>query len=603
MAARIVAVASVSWPSWQPLLFLIPAILPTGSGWGCPSRCDCASQDKVVSCNGRRLTTVPGDLPPDSEFLDLSHNHLRTLQQGMFSRLQALKELDLSHSLVSNIDPGAFNSLQRLMTLRLKGNELKIIPAGIFTGLPNLTVLDISENQIVIFLDFSFQDLSSLRRLEAGDNHLVFISDRAFGGLQRLQQLTLEKCNLTSVPARALAQLRQLVELRFKVLNISSIPNYSFWTLQQLKVLGVHRSPLLSSLEPHSLSGLNLTALSLTRCGFRLVPYEAVRHLAYLRLLDLSHNPISVIHGRRLSGLLRLQEFHLAGGQLLTVQTSAFQGLNHVRLLNVSGNRLQTLEEGAFHSVGNLEVLRLDGNPLACDCRLLWIVRRRRRLDFQARQPACATPPAVRGKVFHEFSEVLPGHFTCRKPRIPDKTLQRVSVEEGGQAALTCQSDGDPPPTVSWLSPQKVQFYAGRKGRIRVLLNGTLEIRHALLKDAGPYHCVASNAAGRDTLVAHLHVSASTLPWGGPVLGTNLSLLNASEASRPPTLDVGILVGILALGVVPFFCSVSVCFVCIFLWSKGRGTAKHLVVESAPRRPRGYKAVSSKRGAAAAKPR
>uniref|UniRef100_K7FNT2 Ig-like domain-containing protein n=1 Tax=Pelodiscus sinensis TaxID=13735 RepID=K7FNT2_PELSI len=590
-AGKMVAGPFLDFPSsracWHPLFFLALEALLTGSSWSCPSRCHCSSQDRSVFCNRRRLTTVPGGIPPESELLDLSKNRIRTLHQGMFSRLQPLKELDLSENIISNIEPGAFNSLQKLMTLRLKSNQLKIVPPGIFTGLPNLTILDISENKIVIFLDHSFKDLFNLRRLEAGDNHLVFISPQAFSGLLRLQQLTLERCNLTGVPQLALAQLRHLVELRFKVLSIRALHNYAFQRLRRLDVLEIERWPFLATLEPHSLSGLNLTSLAITKCNLSTIPYEAFRHLAYLRFLDLSYNPISVIHGKRLSDLLRLQEFHLSGGRLTTIATSAFQGLNYFRLLNVSGNALRTLEEGVFHSVGNLEILRLDRNPLACDCRLLWIIRRRRRLSFGGQQPACASPTTVKGKVFKDFSDVLlPSHFTCRKSNIPDKTPQWVSVQEGGKATLTCRGEGDPHPTIYWVSPHNIRLDSNHKGHVRVLADGTLEIDYTLAQDSGAYQCVASNAAGNDTLVVHLRVDNGipiqpstgsrliTSAWIPTTRGTG-SNFNRSETFPPPLIDVGTLVGVLAMGFLPFLSSVSVCFVFIFFWSKSKGKVKH----------------------------
>lgn len=591
------------WTSCQSLLFILLVSFLPGLGWSCPTRCGCSSQSTVVFCNGRSLTTVPGRIPASAELLDLSRNHIRTLHQGMFSRLQALKELDLSENAISNIEPGAFNSLQKLMILHLRSNKLKIVPAGVFTGLPSLTVLDISENKIVIFLDHSFQDLANLRKLEAGDNHLVIVSNQAFGGLHQLQQLTLEKCNLTTIPTLALSHLHCLVELRLKILNIHVIPNYSFRKMPRLKVLEINQWPFLATLEPYSLFGLNIISLSITKCDLSVIPYEAFKHLVYLHFLDLSYNPISVIHGKKLIGLVRLQEFHLAGGQLVTIETNAFQGLNYFRLLNVSGNNLRTLEESVFHSVGNLEVLRLDRNPLACDCRLRWIIRRRRRLNFEAQQPACASPSTVEGKVFKEFSEVLLDHFTCRKSTIMDKTPQRVSVEEGGQAMLTCKSDGDPLPTVSWVSPHKIHLDTSRKGRMRVLSDGTLEIQYALPRDSGSYQCIASNAEGSDTLVAHLQVHAFSAQLQNNSFIPNASVFSASETAHIVLIDVNTLVGILATGFVPFLSSVTICFLCIFLWSKGKGNVKHHLPEPKPRYPRTYKAVSSKHRIATQKPK
>ncbi|XP_077177907.1 leucine-rich repeat and immunoglobulin-like domain-containing nogo receptor-interacting protein 4 [Paroedura picta] len=588
---------------WTPLFVLILAAPIVGFGQGCPSKCDCSSQ-KAVFCNGRRLTSTPGGIPPESELLDLSRNRLHTLHQGMFSRLRALKELDLSENAISNIEPGAFNGLPKLMTLQLKRNSLKIIPVGVFTGLPNLTVLDISRNKIVIFLDHSFKDLANLRKLEAGDNHLVFVSSRAFGGLHRLRHLTLEKCNLTGIPTPALSHLHHLVELRFRVLNISVVPNYSFRKLHHLKVLEIHLCPFLTTLESYSLFGLNVTSLSITKCNLSIIPYEAFKHLVYLRFLDLSYNPISVIHGRKLRDLLRLQEFHLTGGRLATIENKAFQGLFYFRLLNVSGNVLQTLEEGVFHSVGNLEVLRLDGNPLACDCRLLWIIRRRRRLNFEAQQPACASPSTVEGKVFREFSEVLPDHFTCRKSKIIDQTLQSVSIEEGGQAMLRCRSDGDPAPTISWVTPRRIHLDAKRKGRVRVLSDGSLEIQYALPQDSGPYRCIASNVAGNDTLLAHIQVRPFSVDLpNSSGLPSNVSFINTTEAFHLILVDINTLVGVLAIGVMPFLCSVTVCFLFILLWSRSGGRVKRQADGRSPCCSRSCKAGASKPGTAVQKPR
>lgn len=112
---------------------------------------------------------------------------------------------------------------------------------------------------------------------------------------------------------------------------------------------------------------------------------------------------------------------------LMTVEPHALRGLRQIRVLNFSSNDLQTLEEGSFHSVNSLETLRVDGNPLMCDCRLLWILQRRKTLNFDGRVPVCAGPVEVQGVSLSAFTDsALFDHFTCQKPKIRNRKLQQV---------------------------------------------------------------------------------------------------------------------------------------------------------------------------------
>lgn len=112
---------------------------------------------------------------------------------------------------------------------------------------------------------------------------------------------------------------------------------------------------------------------------------------------------------------------------LLTVEPHALGVLRQIRVLNFSSNDLQTLEEGSFHSVNSLETLRVDGNPLLCDCRLLWILQRRKTLNFDGRVPVCAGPVEVQGVSLSAFSDsALFDHFTCQKPKIRNRKMQQV---------------------------------------------------------------------------------------------------------------------------------------------------------------------------------
>ncbi|XP_069041497.1 leucine-rich repeat and immunoglobulin-like domain-containing nogo receptor-interacting protein 4b [Lepisosteus oculatus] len=577
--------AGLRWTVWLLSLLAGLGTRASDTPWACPAKCDCHPDLREVNCSSRRLTAVPPGFSADAQRLDLAGNRLKTLGKGQFAGLPQLRELELSENSISLIEMEAFQGLRSLQTLQLRNNRLKILLVGVFSGLPSLHLLDISENEILVFLDYTFRELASLRRLVAGENDLVFISHRAFSGLQSLQELHLDRCNLTAVPTEALSQLQSLSLLRLRRLNISVLPSHSFRRLSRLRTLEVAHCPLLEAVDNNSLFGLNLTSLTIADCNLTSVPYAAIRHLVYLRFLDLSYNPISVVRANLLGDLLRLQEFHLAGGSLIRIEPGAFRGLSSFRLLNVSSNRLPTLEEGVFHSVGFLKTLRLDGNPLACDCRLLWLVRRRRLLGFDGRQPSCAAPERVQGRQFRDFSETgLPGLFTCRQARILDRKPQEVRVEEGTTVLFFCKADGDPPPAVAWLTPRQTRLSPA--GRIRVLANGTLEVRYAQAQDSGTYLCVASNAAGSDNLSVSLQVrgfaagarnrSAPFFPGGWTVQPETPASPNASSQDpRPFPFDAKTLVIATTMGFLSFLSSVVICFVFMFFWSRGKGQIKH----------------------------
>ncbi|XP_039977923.1 leucine-rich repeat and immunoglobulin-like domain-containing nogo receptor-interacting protein 1 isoform X2 [Xiphias gladius] len=561
-------------------LYLLAAgvALTSETRWPCPQPCRCNTELLEVNCSHGQLSTVPNDLAKEAKLLNVTHNIIKTLVHQQFQTLTQLLEMDLSDNLLAVVEVGTFLGLQSLLTLRLARNQLKIIPVGAFAGLPNLQLLDISSNEILLFLDFTFRDLAALQCIKAADNDLVFISHQAFTGLTSLQELHLDGGNLTAVPTEALSQLSVLRSLHFHQLGLTALPNYSFRHLVHLKELVISHCPWLETLSGNSLFGLNLTSFTIRHCNLSAVPYIPLHHLVYLVYLDLSFNPITYIHGNLLGDLLRLQELHLVGGSLLRIGIGAFRGLTHFKLLNVSRNLLTTLEAGAFQSVDTLKTLGLNNNPLACDCRLLWVVRRRLYLDFGGHSPTCATSVQLQGWNFLDLSEVeQPGLLTCRQPRIINRKPQEVKVDQGHTVVFYCISDGDPLPFVNWLDPQLRPL--SPIGRIRALSNGSLEVRYAQPQDSGTYLCVASNAAGNDSLPVSLHVRAFPSSSKNPFhLKGWFAFPSASpgvNGNQKLPFDVKTLVMAATIGFLSFFGSVSVCFIFIFFWSKSKGQIKH----------------------------
>ncbi|XP_033831764.1 leucine-rich repeat and immunoglobulin-like domain-containing nogo receptor-interacting protein 1 [Periophthalmus magnuspinnatus] len=560
-------------------LYLFGAGVALSSEIQCPQPCFCNASEQMVNCTFIQLTTIPNNLPLNAKSVSLTHNKIRSLGSQQFQGLTRLHELDLSDNILAIIEVQAFVGLQALVTLKLARNHLKIIPVEVFSGLPKLQLLDISDNEILVLLAFTFRDLPSLRCLKASQNDLVFVSHNAFTGLTNLQELYLDGGNLTEVPTRAITQLGELKTLNFHHFGLVMLPNFSLYPLGHLKELFISQWAMLETLSVNSLFGLNLTSLTITHCNLSTVPYIPLHHLVYLVRLDLSYNPITYIYKNVLGGLLRLQEFQLVGGSLLHIELDGFKGLVYFRVLNISRNYLTTLESGIFHSINTLKVLGLDNNPLVCDCRLLWVVKRQSYLNFGGNLPVCTKSSQEEELNFLEFSQdEISRLLTCRRPRIRRRKKQEVTVEQGHTVMLYCNAEGDPWPSVTWLNPGLRPL--SPIGRLRALPNGSLEVRYAQPQDSGTYVCVASNAAGNDTLRVTLNVRS--FPSSAPKKLFRLKSWFAAPSATPDAsttqdfpFDVKTLLIATTIGFLSFSSSVCLCFIFMFFWSKSKGQIKH----------------------------
>ncbi|KAM8917463.1 leucine-rich repeat and immunoglobulin-like domain-containing nogo receptor-interacting protein 2b isoform 1-T2 [Spinachia spinachia] len=590
-------------PALNPChLFLGGALLlllasPTLS---CPARCECSAQTKSVSCHRKRLPAIPEGIPIETRVLDLSKNKLRIITPDNFSSFLQLEDLDLSDNLISVVEPGSFRSQLALRSLNFRSNLIQLVPAGVLSGLSNLTRLELGHNRLVVLLDHAFQDLRRLTSLKVGDNELVFISQRAFTGLLGLQSLTLERSNLTVVPTDALTHLHGLVELRMRYLSINFLKPFSFKRLSRLRRLEIDHWPLLDTLPPLSLHGLNLTTLAITNTNLSAFPGAALRSLPYLTHLNLSYSRIQHIHQGELGQLPHLLELHLQRARLLSIEPFAFSGLKSLQLLDVSQNRLDSLESGVFASPDALQRLCLGGNPLVCDCRLLWLLNSQRppSLHILDVQPECSAPQHLLGKPLRDLKEPLVSRYmTCTKPRIGPNTTQLLMADEGQPARLSCTAEGAPRPSVVWITPHRRHITTKSSGRVEVRPDGTLEIKEAELHDSGVYWCVASNPAGNASLSASLAVNplglgdrshfgnkSSNYPtdsnstWGNGTVLYNMTV----------PIDLKTIIISTAMGCLSFLGVVIFCFLLLFVWSRGKGRHKsNFDIEYVPRKSNG----------------
>ncbi|XP_064185420.1 matrix-remodeling-associated protein 5 [Anguilla rostrata] len=95
-------------------------------------------------------------------------------------------------------------------------------------------------------------------------------------------------------------------------------------------------------------------------------------------------------------------------------------------------------------------------------------------------------------------------------PKIVPPNPTDISVYLGRSLNLDCLAEGKPKAQISWILPDRtfVQEAGLPDSRAMLLTNGTLRIQAVNFSSKGNYKCIASNAAGADTVTYHIHVAA-----------------------------------------------------------------------------------------------
>lgn len=97
-----------------------------------------------------------------------------------------------------------------------------------------------------------------------------------------------------------------------------------------------------------------------------------------------------------------------------------------------------------------------------------------------------------------------------QQPKILGSRFRDVTVYFGEKVTMDCQANGIPSPHISWIFPdrQVLQTVSSTGGRVTLYENRTLCLEETNFSDRGVYKCIASNAAGADSIAVRLHIAA-----------------------------------------------------------------------------------------------
>ncbi|XP_042367439.1 toll-like receptor 1 [Plectropomus leopardus] len=132
----------------------------------------------------QNLTSVPSNLPNETQFLDLSYNSIRRLNGAPFSPLSQLCFLKVTHCGLQEISPTVFSHTPALKVLNISYNQLPVVPD---ISLRWLKILDLSNNLYNSYrLPASFQGLINLDVLSLGSTAALSVNYYDFNPLTKI---------------------------------------------------------------------------------------------------------------------------------------------------------------------------------------------------------------------------------------------------------------------------------------------------------------------------------------------------------------------------------------------------------------------------------
>ncbi|CAD6994601.1 chaoptin isoform X1 [Ceratitis capitata] len=360
-----------------------------------------------MSRMGSATTIGPDDFKDfgvELEDLQITRATLGTIQSHAFKHVRGLKHLDFSENGIQTIENDAFHEIgHSLISLKIShGFTGAALPADPLRHLTSLQELDFSNNKITSMSDTSFHFLKNLRLLELHDNrieqvmkgtfqgdihskleeislrfnHLTQISQHTFFDLEALRKLHLDDNKIERVERRAFMNLDELEHLSLRGNKLNNLADESFQNLPKLETLDMAFNNLpnfnfdyfdqvgtLSTLNVN-VSHNQITMLMYNSSWAGRSDHGSMHH-SNIKLLDLSHNNISIIHpGYFRPAEISLTHLYMGYNSLMNATRDVFGNMPHLQWLDLSYNRIRELDFDAFKNTKQLQLIYLDHNYL-----------------------------------------------------------------------------------------------------------------------------------------------------------------------------------------------------------------------------------------------
>ncbi|XP_037550292.1 toll-like receptor 13 [Nematolebias whitei] len=319
------------------------------------------------------LKTVPQDIPPTVTGLDLSKNHLISIEPSDFPKLPHLKWLTLKENHITHIGSFAFASLISLQKLTLNSNKLVKLVQNVFGGLGNLTELRLNTNSIEKVSCTSFQSLlPQLQELAVKGNRFTSFQSQELTN----HSLKLHVLNLFSNPFKdfritgdifpnlthfTIGDPFSSLKMKWDVSNKTFLSGVSSLDISSLYMAIDDKKDLLEAVNS------SLTYLSLNRMKRMKYTISTLINISCtiptMSYLQVRQNRLRNIYSSMFKLCVYVTKLDLADNSLEIIPDNAFTPMRSLKILTLSKNRFISVPS-AIRNLPNLSKLDLNTNKI-----------------------------------------------------------------------------------------------------------------------------------------------------------------------------------------------------------------------------------------------
>ena len=325
------------------------------------------------------------------EWLDLSDNRLKSLDEFYIGNFLNLERLELYKNNFESINKITLNHLQNLQYLDITSNDMIYIDDNSFENLTTLITLDLSFNLIETINKDTFYGLSNLLVLHLRSNEIGSIHEEAFIEMIELKDIDLSYNNIEILNFDLFFKGNKIENFNLKENKIKRIEFDFLKEAKKLVILQIWDN-LIEELHICFLCMVKLRELKLS---FNQIPVIPNFNNSNLWFINLEYNNIGTIESFAFNNLKNLVEINLINNPIKFIEVNAFFNCNNIKSIHLSVieigkasllnllNKLNNLNVGKMMDVNFFKSIYIndyevfnDSNKLYCELIILFIRHR-----------------------------------------------------------------------------------------------------------------------------------------------------------------------------------------------------------------------------------